>query len=69
MLGVMILSFLAGGLFGMMGMAVLAFGSKSNLMHENQVMRQRLNFLEHEDPKKRYTPVQSPKPHVHQLVN
>ncbi|MBN1894468.1 hypothetical protein JW906_08230 [bacterium] len=65
-----ILAFLAGGLFGMMGMAVLAYGSKTSLLRENSVMRQRLQFLESDKREsKQYQNVKDPKPQVHSLIN
>ncbi|MBN1782902.1 hypothetical protein JW948_17345 [bacterium] len=69
MLGWCAIAFLVGGLCGMMGMAVLAYGSKTNLMRENGVLRRRLNFLEHEDPRRRFTKVKDPRPEVHNLVS
>jgi|GEM_PF-826840 hypothetical protein len=70
MFGMIILAFLAGGLFGMMGMAVLAYGSKTSLLRENGVMRQRLQFLESDKrDHKQYQDVKDPKPQVHTLIN
>lgn len=70
MFGMIILAFLAGGLFGMMGMAVLAYGSKTSLLRENGVMRQRLQFLESDTREhKKYQDVKDPKPQVHTLIN
>ena len=70
MFGYLVCAFLLGGLFGMMGMAVLAYGSKSNLMRELYLLRKRLTFLENETPKKRnYKPVKDPRPQVQSLIN
>jgi hypothetical protein len=65
----LVISFLAGGLFGMLGMAVLAYGSKAKLIHENRIYRARLDFLEKESPKRQYQPVKDPRTRVHALVN
>ena len=64
-----IVSFLAGGFVGMMGMAMLAYGSKTNLLRENGVLRQRLNFLEHEDPRRRVKTVKDPRAEIHKIVS
>lgn len=69
MLGYVLIAFLAGGLLGMMGMAVLAYGSKMDLHQENSALSRRLDFLEKENGKKRFKPVKDPRPHVHSLVN
>ena len=69
MLGYILLAFLAGGLVGMMGMAVLACGSKVNLWREHRIMCKRLDFLERESEGKRFEPVKDPRPHVEHLVN
>ncbi|NQT24659.1 hypothetical protein HQ585_04830 [candidate division KSB1 bacterium] len=70
MIGYLILAFLTGGLFGMMGMAALAYGSKSNLMRELYLLKKRLNFIEDEAPQKRtYKAVKDPRPQVQSLIN
>jgi len=70
MFGYLVLAFMTGGLLGMMGMAALAYGSKSNLMRELDLLRKRMNFIEDEAPKKRtYKPVKDPRPQVHSLIN
>ena len=69
MIGYILIAFVIGGLCGMMGMAVLACGSKVGLMREHSVLSKRLDFLEREGEKKRYQPVKDPRPHVHNLVN
>ena len=69
MFGWCAIAFLAGGFCGMMGMAFLAYGSKTMLMRENGVLRRRLNFLEKEDPRRRHKPVKDPRPEVHKLIN
>ncbi len=69
MIGFVLLAFLIGGILGMMGMAVLTYGSKMNMFRENNVLTKRLDFLEHEGAKKRFEPVKDPRPKVHELVN
>jgi len=64
-----VLAFLVGGAFGMLGMAVLASGPKANLLREMHILRKRLEFLEKEDQKKHYQPVKDPRSRVHTLVN
>ncbi|MCJ7813114.1 hypothetical protein MUP95_07350 [bacterium] len=68
MIGYIILTFIIGGIFGMIGMAILAFGPKTSLLQENRVLKERLTFLESQD-QKQYKPVKDPRPHVHTLVN
>jgi hypothetical protein len=63
------ISFVAGGLFGMLGMAVLAYGSKMQLARENKIFKERLEFLEKETPRRHYQPVEDPRTRVHALVN
>jgi hypothetical protein len=65
----MAIAFLAGGLFGMLGMAVLAYGSKIQLARENKIFKERLEFLEKETPRRHYQPVEDPRTRVHALVN
>ncbi len=65
----MLLSFLAGGMVGILGMALCAYGSKLRLMRENQIYKERLQFLEKESSKKHYQPVEDPRARVHALVN
>ena len=70
MFGYLVLAFLTGGLIGMMGMAALAYGSKSNLMRELYLLRKRLSFLENEAPQKRtYKPVKDPRPQIQSLIS
>lgn len=69
MIGYLVLAFLAGGFFGMIGMALVASGPKSNLLYENRVLSERLDFLEREKEGKRYKPVKDPRPKAHTLVN
>ncbi len=69
MIGYVILAFLAGGTFGMLGMAILASGPKASLLHEMHILRKRLEFLEKEDQEKHYQPVKDPRSRVHTLVN
>jgi hypothetical protein len=69
MMVLMAVSFVAGGLFGMLGMAVLAYGSKMQLVKENKIFKARLDFLEKEAPKRQYQPVEDPRTRVHALVN
>ena len=64
-----ILAFLAGGLFGMLGVSILAYGPRITLMQQNRILRDRLNFLEQEDQRKTYRPVKDPRIKVNQLVN
>jgi hypothetical protein len=63
------IAFLAGGFCGMMGMAVVAYGSKTNLLRENGALRNRLDFMEHEDPRRRMKTVKDPRPEVHKIVS
>jgi hypothetical protein len=65
----MTISFMAGGLFGMLGMAVLAYGSKMQLVRENKIFKARLDFLEKETPKRHFQPVEDPRTRVHALVS
>jgi hypothetical protein len=65
----MAISFMAGGLFGMLGMAVLAYGSKMQLVRENKIFKARLDFLEKETPKRKYQPVEDPRTRVHALMS
>ena len=64
-----ILAFMAGGLFGMLGISILAYGPRITLMNQNRILRQRLNFLDSEDQRKSYRPVKDPRPSVHKLTN
>ena len=64
-----IIVFLAGGFFGMLGMSLFSAGPKVSLFRENNLLRQRLEFLENEGVKKRFTPVHDPRQKVHSLVN
>jgi hypothetical protein len=64
----LLFAFLAGGFCGMVGMSVLAYGSKANLIRDNRIYRERLQFLENEKPNK-YQPVEDPRVRVHALVN
>jgi hypothetical protein len=68
MIGYIILTFITGGIFGMIGMAMLAFGPKTTLLQENRILKERLKFLE-KQTQKQYQPVKDPRPHVHSLVN
>ncbi len=68
-ISLIVTAFITGGFFGLVGMACMAYGHKTHLIRENKVMRERLEFLEMEMEKKRYTMVPDPKPHVHALVN
>jgi hypothetical protein len=69
MMAFITISFVAGGLFGMIGMAVLAYGSKMDLVRENKLFKARLDFLEKETPKRQYQPVEDPRTRVHALVS
>ncbi len=69
MFGITLLAFLAGGLFGMTGMAMFCYHSRTNAYREHHTLLQRLDFLENEAKIKRFTPVKSPKTNVHKLVN
>ncbi len=64
----LVLAFLAGGFCGMLGMSILAYGSKVNLIRENRIYRERLQFLENQKQNK-YQPVEDPRVRVHALVN
>jgi hypothetical protein len=63
------IAFLAGGFCGITAMAMLAYGSKTNLLRENGVLRNRLDFLEHEDPRRKVKTVKDPRPEVHKIVS
>lgn len=65
---VSILAFIGGGIFGMIGMAVLACYAKKELMLCNRILNHRVEFLEEETEKMR-RPVKDPRPQVHTLVN
>jgi len=65
----MAISFMAGGLFGMLGMAVLAYGSKMQLVRENKIFKARLDFLEKETPKRHFQPVEDPRTRVHAMMS
>jgi len=69
MVGFVALAFVGGGLFGLVGMAVLAYGPKTTLMRENYTLRHRLEFMEKEYEKRHVRHVRDPRPHVHKLVN
>lgn len=69
MIGFITLAFAGGGLFGLIGMAILAYGPKTNLMRENSMLRNRLEFMEKEYDKMHVRHVQDPRPQVHKLVN
>jgi len=69
MIGFLALAFAGGGLFGLVGMALLAYGPKTNLMRENDMLRNRLEFMEDEYEKRHVRHVRDPRPHVHKLVN
>ena len=69
MFGLIALAFLAGGLFGMMGMAIVASGPKSELLRDLRILKNRIAFLERENGKKRHTFVKDPRPRVHALIN
>ena len=69
MVGACIISFLAGGFCGMLSVALLSYGSKTNMMRENGILKQRLEFLENVDPRRKYTKVKNPRTEVHKLVN
>jgi len=64
-----IIAFLAGGLFGMLGVSILAYGPRMTLQQQNKILRERLDFLEEEDQRKQFRPVKDPRPKVHELVN
>ena len=68
-LSIVVTAFVAGGCCGIVGMACMAYGHKTNLMRENKIMRDRLHFLEAEGAPKRFKPVRDPRPRVHTLVN
>jgi hypothetical protein len=69
MLGYVIIGFFAGGFIGMLGMAALACSPKQKLTRDLITLTRRLDFLERENEKERFTPVQDPRPRVHKLVN
>lgn len=63
-----ILAFIGGGIFGMVGMAVIACYAKKELMLCNRILNSRVEYLEEETDKMR-RPVKDPRPKVHALVN
>ena len=65
----MIVAFLAGGFFGMLGMSLLACGPKVKLLRENNMLRQRINTDEKSTKRKKYQPVKDPRLQVYNLVN
>lgn len=65
----LIVSFLVGGFIGMMGMAAMAYGSKVGLMREIAVLRQRMQTMEKEEPRKKYKTVKDPRVMVDTLIN
>ena len=69
MIATLSITFLVGGLFGMIGMGIMAYGSKMNLIQENRILHKRLEFLEKTGGLTRYQPVKDPRPNVHSLVN
>jgi hypothetical protein len=68
MIGYIIFAFLLGGLFGMVGMAIFAYGPRMTLIQENYILKERVEFLEKETEKK-YQTVKDPRMKVHNLVN
>ena len=68
-LSLIVTAFIAGGSCGILGMACIAYANKTNLMRENRIMRDRLQFLEAEGEMKRFKPVRDPRPRVHTLVH
>ena len=68
MIGYIVLAFFFGGLFGMLGMAIFAYGPRMSLIQENYILKERVEFLEKETEKK-YTTVKDPRVNVHSLVN
>ena len=69
MMGYLALAFLGGGLFGMVGMAIIASGPKNIILRDIRILKNRIDFLERENQKERYQPVKDPRPRVHALVN
>ena len=68
MLGV-VLAFLGGGFFGMVGMAMLACYAKKDLMLCNRILQGRVEWLENENQETQYRPVKDPRPNIHALTN
>ncbi len=64
-----IVSFLAGGFFGMLGMSLLSCGPKVKLLRENNMLRQRVHTEEAKPKRKKYQPVKDPRLQVYNLVN
>ncbi|HDQ43880.1 MAG TPA: hypothetical protein ENN17_00065 [bacterium] len=64
-----VVSFLAGGFCGILGMAAMAYGAKVGLMREIKVLRNRLTLFEQEEPLKKYKPVKDPRVKVDALIN
>lgn len=69
MIGYMVIAFVAGGFFGMLGMSVIACGPKVKLMRENNVLRQRIVTETSKKKSKKYQPVKDPRLEVFNLVN
>ena len=63
------IAFVAGGMFGIVGMSVLSYGPKMHLFRENFLLRRRLHFLEKEGEQKRQTMVKDPRVEVHTMVH
>jgi len=68
MLGYMII-FIAGGIAGCLGTALLTCSSKLKLIGDRSLLARRLDFLEREGEIKRFKPVRDPRLHVTELTN
>ena len=68
MIGLIISMFVVGGIFGMLGMAILSSGPKTQLMRENKVLKNQLTVLAN-SPEKAYKAVKDPRLHIYHMVN
>lgn len=69
MVAYIVVAFLAGGFFGMLGMSLLSCGPKVKLLRENNMLRQRIKTEEVKTRRKKYQPVKDPRLQVYNLVN
>jgi hypothetical protein len=64
-----VIAFFAGGLVGIVGMSIFAYGARMTLEKDHKAAIKRLQFLEHESASKRFKPVKDPRKAVERLVN
>lgn len=68
MIGLVIGTFVVGGFFGMLGMAILSCGPKTELMRENKALKNQLTVMV-KSPEKSFKAVKDPRLHVYHMVN